>query len=251
MAEGLLLMEGVDDARRVIELCLAGLEAEAAIAERAAAAHDTTACDTAAGVAADLLKRGHDAATARGTVPTRMARVMLLTGEAHHSRVTGRSDPDRWAEAAAAWEAVHCPWPVAYARWRQAEALLTAGVRHDQAAPPLRQAWETASALKARLLLAEVESLGRRARIEPTPSPSTPDATTRVDTPDTSLRRLGLTRRETEVLGLVAEGLTNRQIAQRLFISDRTASVHVSNILTKLGVSNRAEAAVTAHRLGL
>ena len=52
------------------------------------------------------------------------------------------------------------------------------------------------------------------------------------------------------MLALVAEGRTNRQIAEALFISDKTASVHVSNILAKLGVANRAEAAATVHRLG-
>jgi len=62
---------------------------------------------------------------------------------------------------------------------------------------------------------------------------------------------LGLTPREREVLGLVADGRSNRQIAEELFISAKTASVHVSNILAKLGVANRAEAAVAAHRLGL
>jgi len=62
---------------------------------------------------------------------------------------------------------------------------------------------------------------------------------------------LGLTPREREVLALVAEGRTNRQIAEALFISDKTASVHVSNILAKLGVANRAEAAAAVHRLGL
>ena len=53
------------------------------------------------------------------------------------------------------------------------------------------------------------------------------------------------------MLALVAEGRTNRQIADALFISDKTASVHVSNILAKLGVANRAEAAAAVHRLGL
>ena len=62
---------------------------------------------------------------------------------------------------------------------------------------------------------------------------------------------LGLTPREREVLALVAEGRTNRQIAEALFISDKTSSVHVSNILAKLGVANRAEAAAAVHRLGL
>ena len=234
-------------------LCLAGLEAEAAIAERAAAVHATTDRDTAAAIAADLLRRGRDAATADGVVPTGMGRVMLLTAEAHHSRVIGRSDPDRWAEAATAWEALDCRWHAAYAHWRQAEALLSAGVRRDEAKPPLRQAWETAGPLGARLLVAEVESLGRRGRIELAP-PASPsdrtDGTAPEDTPDAGLRRLGLTRRETQVLGLVAEGHTNRQIAETLYISDKTASVHVSNILGKLGVANRAAAAVAAHRLG-
>jgi DNA-binding CsgD family transcriptional regulator len=62
---------------------------------------------------------------------------------------------------------------------------------------------------------------------------------------------LGLTRRETEVLALVAEGRTNRQIGQALFITPKTASIHVSRILAKLGVAGRGEAAAVAHRLGL
>jgi DNA-binding CsgD family transcriptional regulator len=62
---------------------------------------------------------------------------------------------------------------------------------------------------------------------------------------------LGLTAREHDVLALVAEGRSNRQIAEALFISAKTASVHVSNILAKLGVGSRVEAAAVAHRLGL
>ena len=64
-------------------------------------------------------------------------------------------------------------------------------------------------------------------------------------------QQLGLTPREREVLALVADGRTNRQIAQTLYITDKTASVHVSRILAKLGVANRAEAAAVAHRLRL
>ena len=63
--------------------------------------------------------------------------------------------------------------------------------------------------------------------------------------------RLGLTARELEVLRLVAAGRSNREIASELFISVKTASVHVSNILAKLGVTSRGEAAATAHRLRL
>jgi DNA-binding CsgD family transcriptional regulator len=71
-----------------------------------------------------------------------------------------------------------------------------------------------------------------------------PEATTVTD-------ELRLTPREREVLALVAEGRSNRQIADALFISAKTASVHVSNILAKLGVANRGEAAAVAHRLRL
>jgi DNA-binding CsgD family transcriptional regulator len=61
----------------------------------------------------------------------------------------------------------------------------------------------------------------------------------------------GLTPREIEVLQLVAEGRSNGEIGSALFISTKTASVHVSNILAKLGVSGRGEAAAVAHRIGL
>ncbi|MFL6102506.1 MAG: LuxR C-terminal-related transcriptional regulator, partial [Actinomycetes bacterium] len=67
--------------------------------------------------------------------------------------------------------------------------------------------------------------------------------------PPSPLDALGLTAREREVLALVALGRTNAQIAETLFISPKTATVHVSNILTKLGVRNRVEAATIAHRL--
>ena len=60
-----------------------------------------------------------------------------------------------------------------------------------------------------------------------------------------------LTRREREVLALVAEGMTNREIGKRLFISDKTASVHLSNVMTKLNVTSRTEAVTVAHRRGL
>jgi DNA-binding CsgD family transcriptional regulator len=66
-----------------------------------------------------------------------------------------------------------------------------------------------------------------------------------------SAASLGLTRREVEVLALVAEGRTNRQIGQALFITPKTASIHVSRILAKLGVAGRGQAAAIAHRLGL
>jgi len=252
--KGLALLSGVVQPDLVVEVCLAGLEAEAAIAERAAASRADGEQAEAARIAESLTQHARAATTAEGVVLTGRVRATLLTAEAHFSRATGRSDPDRWAAAAAAWDRLGYPWPAAYARWRQVEALLGAGASRKQAGPILQQAWATASDLGARSLLAEVEGLGRRARIELAPAPSEAgDSGARNGaTTDNALHeRLGLTPREREVLELVAEGQTNRQIAELLYISYKTAGVHVSNILAKLGVANRAEAAVAAHRLGL
>lgn len=89
----------------------------------------------------------------------------------------------------------------------------------------------------------------RRARLQRVAAKTAPERRTAA-VPD-ELERLGLTAREAEVLRLVADGLSNSQIAEQLFISRKTASVHVSNILAKLGVSTRVEAAALAHRWGL
>ncbi|HEX6676979.1 MAG TPA: LuxR C-terminal-related transcriptional regulator [Actinomycetes bacterium] len=140
---------------------------------------------------------------------------------------------------------------MAYARWRQAEALLARRGTRDAARAALSEARTLADGLGARLLAAEVDSLSRRARIDlDTPSAvEEPDAPARE--PATVTDELGLTARERDVLVLLAEGRTNRQIAGALFISPKTAGVHVSNILAKLGVANRVEAAAVAHRLHL
>jgi DNA-binding CsgD family transcriptional regulator len=173
----------------------------------------------------------------------------LLTAEAEWSRVTGPGDPERWARAAEAWRALGYPWQVGYARWRQAEALLARRGTRDAARAALTEARTLADGLGARLLAAEVDSLGRRARIDLDAHGDEPDDPSRE--PATVTDELGLTARERDVLALVAEGRTNRQVAEALFISPKTAGVHVSNILAKLGVANRVEAAAVAHRLHL
>jgi DNA-binding CsgD family transcriptional regulator len=124
---------------------------------------------------------------------------------------------------------------------RAAEAAMAAGDR-DGAAQRLRRGAELAGGLGARPLGEEIAALGRSARLSlrtarggDRPAPG----------------RLGLTAREFEVLRLVAAGRSNPEIAAELYISAKTASVHVSNILAKLGVSGRGEAAAAAHRLGL
>lgn len=115
---------------------------------------------------------------------------------------------------------------------------------------PLRQAWAAAHGLGPQPLLAEVEMPARRARIALAPA-AADEAESTAARPAAPGGELGLTPREREVLALVAEGRTNRQISEALSISDKTASVDVSNILAKLGVANRAEAAATMDRLGL
>ncbi|MFB4298207.1 AAA family ATPase [Actinomadura sp. NTSP31] len=148
-----------------------------------------------------------------------------------------------WDEAVRAWREVGRPYPLAQALFRAAEAP---GVPSAQAAERCREAAAIAARLGAKPLLREIERLAARARLslaepEPEKEPAAPDPA----------RRLGLTRRETEVLRLVADGRSNRQIAEALFISVRTAGVHVSNILAKLQVASRTEAAALAHRLRL
>jgi len=156
---------------------------------------------------------------------------------------------DRWNEAARAWERINDPYLIAYARWQQAEALLASRTARQQAAPVVIDAWQTSSQIGFQLLATELEALARRARIE-LPAPRTEPDDPR-EPPPNPADRFRLTRREREVLALVTAGRTNRQIAERLYISDKTASVHVSNIITKLGVSNRGEAAAVAHKLRL
>ena len=146
----------------------------------------------------------------------------------------------RWDAAAAAWDRVAQPYQLATATLRSAEAAMVAGDR-EGAAQRLRRAADLADQLGARLLSKEIAALARNARLalgtdhDAGPAP----------------RRLGLTAGEFEVLSLVTAGRSNPEIGAELFISAKTASVHVSSILAKLGVSSRGEAAAAAHRLHL
>ncbi|MFZ3473040.1 helix-turn-helix transcriptional regulator [Streptomyces sp. 4.24] len=140
------------------------------------------------------------------------------------------------------------PYLLARARHRLVEALLAAGGDRETAAGLLREAHTTAEQLGARRLREDLALLARRARLPLTPAHTAKDAPPPEADP---VEALGLTSRERDVLRLVAAGHTNRQIAEELFISPKTASVHVSNILAKLGVAGRGEAAALAHRLRL
>jgi ATP/maltotriose-dependent transcriptional regulator MalT len=157
-----------------------------------------------------------------------------------------------WDEAAQAWEAAGQPYQLAVALLRSAEAALSAGDR-DGGTARLRRAAALTQRLGARPLSNDIALLARRARIsldDPGDDADAQAAPGRVGHAQIPEReRLGLTAREFEVLRLVAAGRSNREIASELFISVKTASVHVSNILGKLSVTNRGEAAAAAHRL--
>ena len=155
----------------------------------------------------------------------------------------GTPDPDAWAAAALGWERLGDPFWTAMARLREAEAAAAAGAT-ARAANALQQAHRLATSLGAATLLVEIEQVSRRTRLGvDAPTPRVLAAAT--------IDQLGLTPREAEVLALVAAGQTNRQIGERLYVSEKTVSVHVSNILRKLGVSTRVDAAAVAQRLGV
>jgi DNA-binding NarL/FixJ family response regulator len=127
---------------------------------------------------------------------------------------------------------------LAYARLRRGEALVMATGERDAAAAELHQAHRAARTMGAAPLQQLIEQFARRARID-------------IEGRDLSDAPLGLTPRERQVIDLLAQGATNRQIAAQLFITEKTASVHVSNIIRKLGVANRGEAAAVAYRAGV
>ncbi|MEV5976961.1 AAA family ATPase [Streptomyces sp. NPDC052114] len=163
-------------------------------------------------------------------------------------RSEGGDGPDDWAAVVTALEPLDRPYDLAQARLRLAESLLAADIAdRDGAARLLRQAAEVADRLGARPLADSITGLAQRARL---PLTST-EAACAPAAPADPAEALGLTSRERDVLRLVAVGRSNRQIAEELFISPKTASVHVSNILAKLSVSGRGEAAALAHRLRL
>lgn len=171
------------------------------------------------------------------------------TFEAEQRRGNGTADRAVWQEALASWEIPGQPHRIAYCAFRAAEAAAREGER-EQATALLRRSATLAGDLRLTPLQREIALLARHARLDLEP-PDLPAPTSAAADGAGAAQQLGLTARECEVLRLVAAGRTNRQIAETLYMSAKTASVHVSNILTKLGVANRGEAAATVYRLGL
>jgi len=168
----------------------------------------------------------------------------LVTAEL--ARAEGKHDVTWWSAAAELWRAAGEPYPMAYSLLRLAEAAAEQGDR-QRASVSASQAHALACEAGAAPLAEEVAALARRARLtlaEPAAAPSGP-------APAEPGTRYGLTARELAVLQLLAAGRTNAQIGAELFISPRTAGVHVTNILRKLGVTGRVRAAAVAERAGL
>jgi DNA-binding CsgD family transcriptional regulator len=161
----------------------------------------------------------------------------LARAEAELRRAAGDNDPANWRAVVDAFGPAFV-YETARSRWRLAEALAEAGDR-DEAQRQWQLAVATAEELGATRLRAALADLGRRARLG-TGSRAVPGSPLSV-----------LTSRELEVLRSLAAGRTNREIAADLFISDKTVSVHVSNILGKLGAASRTEAAAIAHDNGI
>ena len=161
----------------------------------------------------------------------------LARAEAEYRRASGDNDPQAWQAVLGEFGPDYV-YEIARTRWRLAEALAEAG-RRDEAAEQWRQAVQTADGLGARPLRRALDDLARRARIGTAEHHGDGEVLA------------ALTSREREVLRLIAAGRSNREIASVLFIAPKTASVHVSNILGKLGAASRTEAAAIAHREGL
>jgi DNA-binding CsgD family transcriptional regulator len=222
-------------------LLAAGMRACADLAGQARARRDLAAAEGAAAAADGLASWVERMGGAPFTDHPWVATIPAERGtwDAERARVAGDTDPAAWAAAAKTWDGLGCPHPAAYAWWRQAQAHLDAGQPPTIAAAALRSA--AAAAGGHTPLLAQIRLLAERARI-PLDAPA---ATAGTPAP------YGLTGRELAVLRLVAAGRSNAQIGAELFISPRTAGVHVTNILRKLGVTNRVQAAALAEHAGL
>ena len=175
-------------------------------------------------------------------------RALAALCRAEAARFDERDDPDGWSAVAAAFDALGRPYAAAYARYRTASATLrTRGSRTDAAAA-LAAARSAAARLRAAPLLTEIDRLARQARLDIVDEAAAASA---MGGPVDAATAYDLTAREVEVLRLVAAGWSNQQIADELFISRKTASVHASHIFDKLGAANRVDAAAIARRLGV
>ncbi len=231
-----------DDALRMANVSAAGaaVEADAAASARDLGDEEELRASLAR---AELMAARTEAAAESSPHALTAAYAASATAEAARARRDERAAELEGA-AALAWEELGRPYPVAVHRWREAEALTAVGER-ERAGAAAGAALAAARGLGSAWLAEEVESLVARGRLTASPTVDGDGSAEPAEDP------FGLTPRERQVLAAVAEGATNREIAERLFMAEKTASVHVSRILAKLGVRSRTEAAAVAHRHGL
>ena len=232
----------------VIRVTAIALAARADRAAQQRATGDVCGADAEAAAGAGLLGVAREGAG----YPARPRAVLgpegrgwLARCEAEYARLAGTNSPDVWERVLAEFGPGYV-YETARTQWRLAEALVEAG-RRDEAAAIWRAARDTASRLRAVPLGAALDDLARRARLDPgSANRGGHDHGTGGTSP-----LAALTDREREVLSLIARGMSNREIGTELFITPKTASVHVSNILGKLGAASRTEAAAIAYREGV
>jgi DNA-binding CsgD family transcriptional regulator len=246
---GLAHVQETDDVWLFAPLLWHGLRACGEQAEDARAIGDVAAGEAAIKTAETLMRMVSDCverSTAAGPLGLLVRGYeSMCAGEL--SRVQGVSDPKTWGNAVAAWAELGHPYPTAYCRFREGEALALGRRKRTTAETALRDAWVTANKLDALPLRVDIEAVAKRAGVElhGTTSIIELDAPPQ---PELIPGTPNLTKRELQVLDLIAAGEGNRAIAEALFISEKTASVHVSNIMAKLGASSRAQVAAMVHR---
>jgi DNA-binding NarL/FixJ family response regulator len=232
-----LARPSINDASMAVNI---GISALADLATTARAKGDTATAESLVAQGARLLGRlaRHMPVTRVGKLVYEERTAMLKMHQARMAaevrRLDGTDSPELWEAAVTAADGYE--YAVAIARWRWASALLAAGSR-DEATAQLQLAHTRAVELGARPLRAALEALARRGRIA-LPGQSAEPQT-------------DLTPRELSVLELVATGMTNKQVGDQLYISQKTASVHLSRAMAKLGAANRTEVVSIAHDRGL
>ena len=245
---------GSDEQLLLAPLLVAGMAAAADLADHGRAFRRPDEVESARATGAGLLEQARSLGTGPGgPAPAPSVHAAVATVDAEWTRLEGHSDATAWLAAAEAWSAVPMPYPAARARARAGEAILLVRGSRDDAGRYLREAHAAATALGANPLRAAIESIGTRSRLAvdapPDAAPVEPAVAAAAAADRGPAEILGLSAREWEVLELVAAGRSNAEIAETLFISPKTASVHVTHILDKLGVNNRVEAATIAVRV--
>jgi DNA-binding CsgD family transcriptional regulator len=238
IAAALPSLQAQDDALPLLEACWLGLRAAADVAESQIPRRRAGASEAPLDLM-DLARR----ASERTALP--VAAVILSQCQAEAHRITGTDVPEEWAAAATANAELKRPYFRAYCLFRLGAAQLRRQAR-SAARSALSDGLQLAETLGAEPLATEIHTLASVAdlRLDPPAVPPSPAG-------DATKAPYGLTPREREILELLTTGATNRLIGRALFISERTASVHVSNILAKLGAANRTEAARIALRMNL